>query len=85
MRYSKHFLIPQTLRVDFKHIICVKTLLQRGILRPVLYDYLVHKFKGIEGKANFNDQLLRKVIKRYKNVRYHMKVCMSGCKPNHGL
>ena len=44
-----------------KYNICLKTLLQQGILEPVFYGDLVYKFKRIVGKPNFSNQF-KKII-----------------------
>ena len=55
------------------------TLLQQGILEPIFYGDLVHKFKRIVGKRNFSDQF-RKIIKRYIKVGYNLDVMrQSAC------
>ena len=38
-----------------KYNICLKTLLQQGILEPAFYGDLDDKFKRIVGKPNFSD------------------------------
>ena len=71
-----------------KYHIGLKTLLQQGILEPIFYGDLVNKFKKNVGKPIFSDQF-KKIIKRYKKkldiTWCHATVCMTGCKPNHGL
>ena len=38
-----------------KYNICLKALLQQGILEPAIYGDLDYKFKRIVGKPNFSD------------------------------
>ena len=56
-----------------KYNICLKTLLQQGISKPVFYGDLVYKFKRIVGKPNFSDQF-KKIIKCYKREGYNMDI-----------
>ena len=46
--YNKHS------KLIVKYNIGLKTLLQQGILEPLVYDDLVHKVKLIVGKPNFS-------------------------------
>ena len=64
----------------------LKTLLQQDISEPVFYSDLVYKFKKNIGKTYLNDQF-KKIAKQKSWIQhgYHTMVCMSGCKPNHGL
>ena len=62
-----------------KYNICLKTLLQQGILELLVYGDLVYKFKRMVGKVNFSDQY-KTIIDRCKKVGYDMYIIrQSGC------
>ena len=71
-----------------KYNIGLKTLLQQGISEPIFYDDLDYKFKRIDGKPNFSDQLKKDYQTFYKGCIYfgcHATIYMPGFKPNHVL
>ena len=68
-------------RLIVKYSIGLKTLLQQGILEPILYGDLVYKFKRIVRRPNFNFQFTN-IIKHCVKVGYN---CMPGFKPCHCL
>ena len=67
-----------------KYNMGLKTLLQKGISKPIFHGDLVYKFKRMVRKPNFSDQL-KKIVKRYIRVGCHARVYMPGLRPNHGL
>ena len=72
-------ILPQTLRVNCKYNIGLKTLLQQGISEPIFYGDLVYKFKRVVGKPNFSDQF-KKIVNRYIRVGYNLDVMrQSAC------
>ena len=53
--------------------LCLKTLLQQGILEPEFYGDLVYRFRKIVGKSNFSEQF-RKLINHYKRIGYSLDI-----------
>ena len=64
-----------------KYNIYLKTLLQQCISEPVFYGDLVYRFRIIIGMPSFSDQF-KKIIKRYKRMRYNMDI-MRSCESLH--
>ena len=52
----------------------LKTLLHQGLSKPEFYCDLVYKFKKVVGRADFSDQLFRKIIVRYKRIGYNINI-----------
>ena len=62
-----------------KYNIGLKTLLQQGISKPILYSDLVYTFKRIIRKPNFSDQF-KKIVKRSIRVGYNLDIMrQSAC------
>ena len=69
----RHYELVSKFSVGFK------PLLHQDLSEPEFYGDLVYKFKKIEGRADFSDQL-RNIIVRYKQYwikhKYNATVCM---------
>ena len=56
----------------------LKSLLKQGLSEPEFYGDLVYKFKKIVGRNDVSDQF-RKIIIRYKRIRYNMIMRQTAC------
>ena len=57
----------------------LKPLLHQGLSEPEFYGDLVFKFKEIEDRADFSDQV-RKIIVRYNRIGYNINIMrQSAC------
>ena len=63
--YRRHYELVSKFNVG------LKPLLHQGLSEPEFYGNLVYKFKTIEGRADFSDQL-RKIIVRHKRFGYNI-------------
>ena len=71
--YRRHYELVSKFNVG------LKPLLHQGLSEPEFYGDLVYKFKKIEGRADFSDQL-RKIIVRYKHIGYNINIMrQSAC------
>ena len=71
--YHRHYKLVSKFKVG------LKSLLQQGLSEPEFYGDLVYKLRKIVSRADFSDQL-RKVIMRYKRIRYNINVMQqSAC------